>query len=162
MANLGNNFDATQHAEMQSFEPLPAGEYVAQVVSSDVKPTRAGTGQYVKLEWEVLDGEYTGRKVFANYNIVNPNPKAQEIGEREFAAACRAMGQMHVTETESLHAIPCVLKLKIQAGDDKYGPSNRIVNYTPATALGAGIGAAPQQQAPAAATPAAGKPVWQQ
>jgi len=173
MAYLGE-FNADQYEEPQSFEPLPPGEYPAQVVDSDIKDTKANDGsKYVKLQWEVLDGQYAGRRVFANYNIINNSPKAQEIGEREFASACRGMSKLHVTDTEELHAIPVIIKLKIEPGKNGYGPSNRITAYKPAyKPASAGISqppAAPAQQAapPVGAAPAApvspqGKPVWQQ
>ena len=89
MAGIGD-FNANDHDEMGNFDPVPAGDYRAQVVDSDVKGTKSGSGYYAKLEWEIIDGEYTGRKVFANYNLQNNSEKAQEIGQREFAAACRA------------------------------------------------------------------------
>lgn len=155
MADL-SELDFNREAEpSKDFEPLPAGEYLAHVVDSDIKDTSTGSGKYVKLEWEILDGQYTGRKVFANYNIINNSPKAQEIGEAEFSAACLGLGKVGCRDTEELHAIPCVIKLKVQPGKDGYGPSNRITKYSrPANA--------PAQQA---TTQAQGggqkdKPVW--
>jgi hypothetical protein len=165
MANLGETFNADDHEEPISFDPLPPGEYVAQVVDSEIKDTKAGDGKYVKLQWQVIDGEYTNRIVFANYNIINPSEKAQEIGEREFAAACRGLGKSHVSDTEELHAIPCVIKLKIDPGKNGYGPSNRITAYKPAVMAQQQPAPVQQQAAPAQQAaqpaPAAGKPVWQ-
>lgn len=159
MANLGN-FDPNAHEEMQSFDPLPAGEYLAQVVSSEVKTNSAKTGELLKMEWDILDGEYTGRKVFANYNLSHTNPKAAEIGQRELAAACRAMGLGAVQDSEQLHAIPCVIKLKIRPAKGEYGPSNDISDYRPAGAQAAAP-AQVQGVTPQAAPANTGKPVWQ-
>ena len=156
MANLGN-FDPNAHEEMQSFDPLPAGEYIAHVVSSEVKSNKANTGELLKMEWDILDGEYTGRKVFANYNLSHSNPKVAEIGQRELAAACRAMGQGAVQDSEQLHAIPCVIKLKIRPAKGDYGPSNDISDYKPAGAQAA----TPLQGVTPAAPAAPSKPVWQ-
>jgi len=156
MANLGN-FNANEHAEMQSFDPLPAGEYLAQVVSSEVKSNSKNTGELLKMEWDILDGEYTGRKVFANYNLSHSNPKAAEIGQRELAAACRAMGQGSVQDSEQLHAIPCIIKLKIRPAKGDYGPSNDISDYKPAGATVATPLQGVTPQAPAQPS----KPVWQ-
>lgn len=144
MANLGN-FDPNAHEDMKDFTPLPAGEYLAYVVSSEVKSNKAGTGEYLKAEWDVIDGEYAGRKIFANYNLSHTNPQAAEIGQRELAAACRAMGLGAVQDSEQMHAIPCVLKLTIRKPKEgsSYGPENRISDYKPA---GAGV-AAPQAAA---------------
>lgn len=165
MANLGN-FDPNAHEEMRNFDPLPAGEYVAHVVSSEVKSNSAGTGELLKLEWDILDGDYTGRKVFANYNLSHStSPKAAEIGQQQLAAACRAMHLGAVQDSEQLHAIPCIIKLKIRPAKGDYGPSNDISAYKPATAppVGVGGGAPAAAAAPTTTVPAsAGKPVWAQ
>jgi|13_taG_2_1085334.scaffolds.fasta_scaffold09548_5 hypothetical protein len=159
MANL-SDLQFNRNAEpAQDFSPLPMGEYLAQVVASEIKDTKSGTGKYVKLQWQVTDGQHAGRVIFANYNIINANPKAQEIGEREFAAACQGLGKVGVNDTEELHAIPCVIKLKIEPERNGYGPSNRITSYKVAT----GVQDAPPASPPAAsqaAPPAAGMP-WQ-
>jgi len=165
MANLGN-FDPNAHEEMQDFTPLPAGEYLAHVVSSEVKSNKSNTGELLKLEWDILGGEYAGRKVFANYNLSHSNPKAAEIGQRELASACRAMGLGAVQDSEQMHAIPCVITLKIRPAKGDYGPSNDIKKYAPGGAMTTQnygtptAAAAPASQPAAAAAP--GKPVWQQ
>lgn len=166
MANLGN-FDPSAHEEMQDFTPLPAGEYLAHVVSSEVKSNSSNTGELLTLEWYILDGEYTGRRVFAHYNLSHSNPKAAEIGQRELAAACRAMGLGAVQDSEQMHAIPCIITLKIRPAKGSYGPSNDVKKYAPVGAMTtqthgtptAAAQIAPQQIAPQQNT---GKPVWQQ
>lgn len=162
MANLGN-FDPSAHEDVQSFDPLPAGEYLAHVVSSEVRANSANTGELLKLEWDILGGEYAGRKVFANYNLSHTNPKAAEIGQQHLAAACKAMGLGAVQDSEQLHAIPCIIKLKIRPAKGNYGPSNDISSYKPngpmtTQSYGQPAAAAPAQAAPPQNT---GKPVWQ-
>jgi len=147
MARLDEQFNADQHEEQQSFEPLPAGEYPAHVTDSDIKDTKKGDGKYIKLTWEILDGPFAGRLVFENYNYINSSAQAAEIGQRDFASACRALGRPNVTDTEQLHAIPAIIKLKIQPGKDGYAPQNKIAKYSP---VSAGIAQPPaaQQAAP--------------
>ena len=41
-----------------SFDLIPAGKYICQIVESEIKSTKAGTGQQLVLTWEVLDGEF--------------------------------------------------------------------------------------------------------
>jgi hypothetical protein len=47
--------------------------------------------------------EYKGRKLFNNYNLENANAQAQEIGQRQFASLCRAIGVSEVEDSEELH-----------------------------------------------------------
>lgn len=130
MASLG--FDTRTAEPLKNFsEPIPAGEYVAAIVDSERKPTTAGTGELIKCVWEILKGEHKGRKLFANYNILNPNEDAQRIGRAEIAAACRACGKPNATDTSELHNIVVVLKVAIQKRKDTGELENRIKAYHP-------------------------------
>jgi Protein of unknown function (DUF669) len=82
------NFDPNS-VEVASFSPLPAGEYVAAIVKSDWKKTKSGTGQYLELIVEILDGESKGRRVFDRLNLHNSNPKAVEIAEKRLQQICK-------------------------------------------------------------------------
>ena len=44
MADL-RGFDANQIDPASDFDPIPAGKYVAAIIASEMKPTKAGTGQ---------------------------------------------------------------------------------------------------------------------
>ncbi|TWU39480.1 DUF669 domain-containing protein [Novipirellula artificiosorum] len=46
------NFDANQVEPTNSLEPIPAGKYVAVITDSEMKPTKAGTGQETELRYE--------------------------------------------------------------------------------------------------------------
>ena len=48
------SFNATQVQPQASFDPIPAGKYICQIVESEIKSTKAGTGQQLVLTWEVL------------------------------------------------------------------------------------------------------------
>ena len=60
MANL-HGFDANQVDPASNFDPLPAGKYLAAIIESEMKPTKAGTGNYLALTFQVLDGPHKGR-----------------------------------------------------------------------------------------------------
>ena len=156
MAKIG--FDATNVAPMQNFDPIPAGDYVAVITDSDIKQTRAGTGHYLALTFEVTEGPAKGRKVWANLNLQNPNPKAVEIAQRELSAICHAVGALKVQDSQELHYKPMTIRVDIEARDG-YSPSNSIKAYKPANAA---VGAAPFAQAPQSpAHPSDSVPPWQ-
>lgn len=73
------NLDLTETQET-SFDPIPAGKYRLQIQEATLHDTQAGTGQYIKTTFMVVEGQCEGRKIFHNFNIVNPNEKAQQIG----------------------------------------------------------------------------------
>lgn len=87
MADL-SGFDASKIAP-SSFDVLPSGEYDAVIVASEMKPTSEGNGKYLKLELQILSGEYQNRKLFDNLNLFNPNDKAVQIARGTLSAVCR-------------------------------------------------------------------------
>jgi len=60
-------------------EPLPPGLYGALVTNSEFKSTKNNDGEYLNVEFTITDKEYTGRKVFQTYNLINKNPTAVNI-----------------------------------------------------------------------------------
>lgn len=127
----------------KSFEPLPRGSYNAIIIDSDIKSTKAGTGEYIELEMQIVDGEYTGRRIWERLNVNNPNKQAEDIAKAALGALCMAVGVDDLTDTEQLHDIPFVIGVEI---DRKDPTRNRVMSY--------GQAAAPAPK-PAPAKPAA-------
>lgn len=157
MAQLPGAFDATTVDTTDSFDVIPAGDYKVQIVQSEMRVTKAGTGQYIWLELDVLDGEYAGRKLWDNVNIINPNPKAQQIGEKILAQICKACGITQATDSEQFHFKPMTAKVKVQPATGQYDASNQVKSYQPsdgsspaAFAPAAAAAPAPAQEQPAA------------
>jgi hypothetical protein len=152
------NFDASTVQPQDSFSPIPAGDYIAQVTDSSIKPTKSGSGMILNLTWTILDGQYTNRKVFDRINIQNQNPEAEKIGQRQLSAVCHATGVLKLQDSNQLHGRPCKITVKIRK-DEQYGDSNEVKGYTQAAGAVAAqpAFAAPQAMAPQAAGSA---PPW--
>ena len=73
MASFGHTFDASQVEPNTPYDVLPPGKYLAQIVASEMRPTKDGMGQYLFLEIDILEGHYAGRKLFDRLNLVNAN-----------------------------------------------------------------------------------------
>ena len=86
MATL--NFNANEVEPSRELDPIPAGKYVAVIVDSEMKDTRAGTGRYLQLEFEITDGEYAGRKLWARLNIENQKAEAVRMARADLSAIC--------------------------------------------------------------------------
>lgn len=154
MASLGYTFDHSSIDITDNFEPLPAGEYTVEIVDSDVKPTRAGTGELIAMTLRVVDGEYENRRIWTNINHRNSNPKAQMIGEKQLAQIKHAIGMEHgLEDTVDLHNIPMRAVVVVEEGSNGYGPRNSIKAYKPLE--NAPPIAAPRPVPVAAAKPAA-------
>ena len=162
MAFLNEEFNVNElPVGNNNFEPLPAGWYSATISQSELKDTKAGNGQYIKLRYDITGPTHQGRVVFGNLNIKNPNPKAEEIGRQQLGDIMRAIGLAKVTDTDQLIGGEIVIKLEVKQ-DEQYGAGNEVKGFksssgSPAPAA-AVIPATAKSPAPAAPTKAA--PPW--
>ena len=87
-------FNAESHVAAARPErgPLPRGMYQVIVMASDLKPTQAGTGQYIELTLQIVDGEHAGRRLWDRLNVSNPNKTAEDIAKRQLQELCLATG----------------------------------------------------------------------
>ena len=158
MAIFAQTFDANA-VEPSNFDVFPAGKYLAQIVSSEMRPTKDGRGQYLFLELDILEGPFAGRKLFDRLNLVNDNPDTVDIATRTLSSICRATGQMQVKDSEQLHLIPLIADVRVRPPKGQYGESNSI-RYLPRNAAAAPATRAPvaYASAPAPATAPAPQP----
>lgn len=155
MADL-NGFNAHNVDPTAPFEPLPAGTYVAAIVASEIKPTKKGDGQYLQLEFAVLEGECKGRKAWDRLCINHPNEMTQKIARGSLSAICRAVGVMTPGDSAELHNIPLQVVVACKKRQDNGEIANEVKGYSPKTA---------PAPAPAARSPQApvndSTPPWQ-
>ena len=147
MATL--NFNANEVEPTVAFEAIPAGKYNAVIVDSEIKQTKSGNGSYLELTFEVTEGEYKGRKVWARLNIDNPNADAVKIARGELSAICRAVNVMTPNDSVDLHNLPLEITVKCKRNSENGEITNDIKGYAAKGALvNKAPGSAPQQSAP--------------
>lgn len=134
MARLATTFNASDFDTEQrgEYEELPNGVYQLEIEASEVAPTKAGTGTILKTTNSVVaPEEFKGRKLFNSYNLENPNPQAQEIGQRQFASLCRAIGVQSVEDSEDLHFRTFTVKVGLgkPSKDGQYPARAEIKRY---------------------------------
>jgi len=155
MANLGQSFNTSEIPQSESnFEPIPAGWYSCAIGSAELKDTKAGTGQYIAIRYNITGPTHEGRDIFGNLNIRNPNPKAQEIGIQQLGELMRAIGLASVEDTDQLIGGQLEIKVKIREASGGYDASNDVSGFK---AMKGGV--APVASSPTAA-PASGTPPW--
>lgn len=165
MANL--NFNAATVAPASANIVVPAGWYNVIIEHSEVMPTAAGTGTILKLRYSIVDGEFKGRKIFGQLNIVNPSPMAQEIAQKQLSAICHAVNVIQCNDSQQLHNIPFKVKLKITPGGikdqhtgEKYDDKNEVTGWEKSsTNVGVSGGSAPGTTPPVTAKPITPPPV---
>lgn len=143
-------------AESNDFGVLPAGRYSLVVLESSLELTKKAKeandpslGQYVKVKLQVINGAYQNRYIWSNFNVVNSNPKAVEIGQQQFGNLISSCGLEEIGDTSELNEKVVSAEIKVTP-DTGYGVGNDVKRFYPATSA----------PAPAATpAPAAGGPV---
>ena len=129
------NFDANAVEPSASLDPIPVGKYPAVITDSEMKSTKSGNGKYLELTFEVIDGEYRGRKVWARLNLENPSSAAVEIARAELSAICRAVKAMQIRDSVELHNLPLVISVRCRKNAETGELSNEIKGYEPREAV---------------------------
>jgi hypothetical protein len=129
MADL-RGFDANNVEPTSDFEPIPAGKYEAVITESEMKPTKSGTGQYLQLTFQIIEGEYKNRLLWARLNLQNPNAIAVQIAQAELSAICRAVGVLAPKDSTELHNLPLLVSVRCKRRDDTGEITNEIKGYS--------------------------------
>lgn len=161
MANLGGQFLGRSVAPDEGRDPIPAGEYLAMIVDSDMKPTKDGRGQYLELVHQIVDGPFKGRKVWARLNLVNANQQTATIAQAQLSSITHALGLQDtpISDSQQLHNRPLVIRVSFEKADGqrRTSDSNDVKGWkspsaTAAPAVAGLTGSQPQQAAAPAAT----------
>jgi len=133
MALLDKTFVTDDEADA-NLDPIPAGTVATVIIKdSEIKTTRAGTGEYIKITMEVAEPEeYAGRLVWHNFNVVNPNEKAVQIGRGQLKRLNQILGIKELQDTAELHGQPFKVSLGIQKSEG-YDPQNTVKKFLPLT-----------------------------
>ena len=132
MGNLQFDVDEYEPKNM-NFDPLPKGRYLAMISSTEVKPTSNGAGMLLKLEFDILEPGFEGRKVFDHLNIKNPSEKAEQIGRGMLSALCRALGKLGIVDDSTeLHDLPLIISVKVEPASGEYEAKNKVNGFYPA------------------------------
>jgi hypothetical protein len=100
-----------------------------------MKPTKAGDGEYLKLEIQIIDGPAKGRKIWHNLNLQNKNPTAVNIAKAELSAICRAVNVLVPNDSIELHDIPFCITLGVQKNKETGDQENRIKKFEARSAM---------------------------
>lgn len=125
------NFNAAA-VPLDDFAPIPVGEYLACCVSEERKPNSAGTGEYLELVFEILEGEHKGRQIREWLNLWHPADRTVAIANQTLAKICRAIGLDYVSDAKQLLKVPMIVKTKlVESKDPRYAGTHRaaIANW---------------------------------
>ena len=143
MANL-IGFNANKVEQATDFDPIPAAKYLAVITNSEFKPTKNNSGNYLELTFQVIEGEYKNRLLWARLNLEHQNETTSKISRGQLSAICKAVGVLTPKDSAELHNLPLMINVKLKKRNDTGELVNEIKGFS-------GREAAPaQSSAPAA------------
>lgn len=166
MVQLAQTYKVDDLPSGDDYTPLPAGQYKAMIVSSEMKDASTG-GRYLQLEIDVTEGNYSGRKLFERLNLENKNPQAVEIAFKTLSSICKAVALAEIGDSNQLHNKPFLMELDIEKGKpytkdgvEKMGSDqNRIKKYLPISQTNQSA-APPTQQGETQEAASSSAPPW--
>ena len=136
------NFNANEIEPSSYFDAIPAGKYLAVITRSDKIETKDKKGQFLFLEFEIVEGDYKNRKLWSRLNINNKNPETVRIANADLAAICRAVNVMQPRDSSELHNLPLTIVVKCRKNQDDE-IVNEIKGYAPKASLSGAVTANP-------------------
>lgn len=122
----------------QSFEAFPKGEYNLIVCDISDGPFDNGQGHKVDVTWEVVDGEYKGRKMFDLIALSHSNPEWAKGTQGRLDAMCAVAGLTVLDSFSQL--LNTVVRAKVyieKSKDEAYSDKNKIDLILGAATIGA-------------------------
>ena len=151
-----NGFNALEVEPSATFQPMPAGWYKCVITEAVEGMNKAGTGSYLKLSIEVIDGDHTGRNVFEYLNLKHEKDVVVQIAQQALSQICRAINVNSPKDSAELCDKPLMVKMAVTPANNGYEASNNAKGYE---AVSGGVSA---QAAPSgvASNGASSTPPW--
>lgn len=170
MAELNHEVD--ENKLENSFEPIPAGVYLAVIDSADYVENKKGTGMILKLVYQIIDGPQKDKKIFENLNrefyaeyknsLSSEERKRKEDAEGIAYRAINSIGVAvglgtKIKDTAQLLNIPMKIEVTVKKSEE-YGIQNNIRGHLP---VNGEAKTAAKTEAKTEAAPAETKKPWE-
>lgn len=131
MASL--NISTEELPEPTSLGPVPQGEYLCEIVESDVTETATSQGRRVLLTFQVIDGDFAGAHIWERADIDRVSISKRDGSELRIDAArfnslMKALNVGVLDDTAQLHGLPVMVRVVVEQREG-YNPKNEIKGY---------------------------------
>ena len=126
------DFDSSQVPDMPQTSLIPKGDYVAVMVRSELRETRAMDGSYLECEFRIIEGPYSGRhQTDRLIREHHSKPFAVLMGTGKLKKVCNAVGKPAVQDSNELENLPLIICVEQRKQRDRDRVNNEIVDYKP-------------------------------
>ena len=114
--------------EGSKFKLLPPGEYLAEIVATEIRQPQNADGYMLCLTWRVCEGPLENRQIFENLCYQHSNMQAQQIARRKIKDICEALGiTAPITDPEVFTFKPMRVRVGIKTDrTGQYDDANTI------------------------------------
>ena len=109
-------------------ELVPDGDYVAEIIDSKEKISKAGNS-YLSLTLSICEGPYEGRWVWDTLNINHPTESVRARARLTLGIITKAVGLVGIDDTSELHYKPLTIELESEPAQGKYKAKNVVRKY---------------------------------
>lgn len=109
---------------------IPSGWHRAWIIGTEMRPTAAGTGRFLEITWEIVEGDSEKRRLWDRLNVENPNEVAVKIALEALSAICHATNVLDFSDPAQLAGVPCMIKVGVEKKKDQ-PDRNKIYGYLP-------------------------------
>lgn len=134
---MGENHAATA-PEANKAKVVPQGDYLIKLTNLEKKDTKKGDATYLDGTFEVIEGEYAGKKMYKKFYIDHPNFKCTWYSKKRAEELLKSTGVG--TSAKDLDKDLAVLencvnkaiigKVTISEGKPPYSDRNEIQNFS--------------------------------
>jgi len=134
MANL-SDLDMNNVQAETVRQALPAGDYPAVIVETNMKPPKAGGAAMLELVLQVQGHpQFTGAKLWDRLNIRHAKPDVANIAKQRLKAIMDAVGLASISDSQQLHNR--LLTVTVAQGEYNGKPTNEVKGYSPKRSSG--------------------------
>ena len=108
-------------------ELVPPGNYVAEIIDSQEKISKAGNS-YLSLKLSICEGPYEGRWIWDNRNINHPTESVRARARLSLGNITKAAGLVGIDDTSELHYKPLTIELD-EEPEGNYPAKNVVRKY---------------------------------
>ncbi len=159
---MSTEFPEEFHTDQEagnSWELIPVGEYVAQVIEATVAPPKSGNGYMLTLVWKILEGQYENRQLWQTITFLHSSEVAQSIGRKAIKDLCDATGAEGAVKDASVFLFkPVRIRIGIEKDKDGiYEDKNKVSRIMPLESKDSAAPTTPAPKPAPAAVAAAAK-----
>lgn len=127
MVRLSTPLYTAQLPQENNYNALPAGQYIAIIKKAELKDNSKKTGQIIKIQYQVIDGQFKGKSFFDSLNISNPNETAVEIGLSRLNSILTIGGLNELHDTDDLVRANIIVLATLIVENDNGNEKNKLI-----------------------------------